>query len=658
MEQRQHRPPQHILACLSSSPSNAKIVQTAAEMARAFGGVFTALYVRTPADARLSEADKARLQAHIRLAEQEGAEIAEAYGEDVPDQIAEFARISGITKIVLGSASVRPRLGRRQPTLTERLTHTAPEVEIYIIPDAGPQARYRAGRSLFSQAVAPTPWDLVVTAALLAAVTAAGSLLQGWGVAQYNIIMLYMVGVLLTALCTKGYVCGVLGSVLSVAFFNFFFTTPELTFHAYDSGYQVTFGLMLTTAVVVSTLTTRLKTHAKLSARAAWRTNLLFDTSQLLQKGQSEAEILSLTARQLVKLLDRQVAAFPAQEGELGPGQSFGAQPGSPLLTDLPAERAAAEWAFAHRKRAGAFTGNGPEAKGMYLALRTAMGGVFGVVGVDLTSGPLEAFENSVLLSILGECALAMENCTNAREKEQAAIRAENEQLRANLLRAISHDLRTPLTAISGNASNLLTNDAVLDAAARRQICTDIWQDSQWLIGLVENLLAITRIEDGRMQLRLSPQLVEEVVEEALHHVGTHGAEQRVTAHYPDQVLLADMDARLIMQVVINLVDNALKYAPAPAHVEVTVRPEGQDVAVQVADNGPGIPDDGKDKVFEMFYTGPARVADSRRSLGLGLPLCKAIVNAHGGTLTLTDNTPHGCVFTFTLPQSKVDIHE
>ena len=327
-------------------------------------------------------------------------------------------------------------------------------------------------------------------------------------------------------------------------------------------------------------------------------------------------------------------------------------------MTDLPAERAAAEWAFAHRKRAGAFTGNGPEAKGMYLALRTAMGGVFGVVGVDLTSGPLEAFENSVLLSILGECALAMENCTNAREKEQAAIRAENEQLRANLLRAISHDLRTPLTAISGNASNLLTNDAVLDAAARRQICTDIWQDSQWLIGLVENLLAITRIEDGRMQLRLSPQLVEEVVEEALHHVGTHGAEQRVTAHYPDQVLLADMDARLIMQVVINLVDNALKYAPAPAHVEVTVRPEGQDVAVQVADNGPGIPDDGKDKVFEMFYTGPARVADSRRSLGLGLPLCKAIVNAHGGTLTLTDNTPHGCVFTFTLPQSKVDIHE
>lgn len=506
--------------------------------------------------------------------------------------------------------------------------------------------------------MAPTPWDLVVTAALLAAVTATGTLLQGWGVAQYNIIMLYMVGVLLTALCTKGYVCGVLGSVLSVALFNFFFTTPELTFHAYDSGYQVTFGLMLTTAVVVSTLTTRLKTHAKLSARAAWRTNLLFDTSQLLQKGQSEAEILSLTARQLVKLLDRQVAAFPAQEGELGPGQSFGAQPGSPLLTDLPAERAAAEWAFAHRKRAGAFTGNGPEAKGMYLALRTAMGGVFGVVGVDLTSGPLEAFENSVLLSILGECALAMENCTNAREKEQAAIRAENEQLRANLLRAISHDLRTPLTAISGNASNLLTNDAVLDAAARRQICTDIWQDSQWLIGLVENLLAITRIEDGRMQLRLSPQLVEEVVEEALHHVGTHGAEQRVTAHYPDQVLLADMDARLIMQVVINLVDNALKYAPAPAHVEVTVRPEGQDVAVQVADNGPGIPDDGKDKVFEMFYTGPARVADSRRSLGLGLPLCKAIVNAHGGTLTLTDNTPHGCVFTFTLPQSKVDIHE
>ena len=655
----QNNPPtEHILACLSSSPSNAKIVRTAATMAKAFGGTFTALYVRTPDSDQMGKEDRRRLQQHIRMAEQAGADISTIYGDDIPQQIAEFARISGITKIVLGRSSVHRRHFWSGPSLTEKLTMTAPNLDIYIIPDASAETGYDSGRKLFTRPLLLSVRDLLITAGILSCITLIGFFFLQLDFARYNIIMLYMLGVLFTALCTSGYTCGVLGSIASVALYNFFLTEPRLTFHAYDPGYQVTFALMLTSAIITCTLTTRLKDHAKMSAQAAFRTKILFDTNQLLQRAKSEEEILSQTASQLMKLLNRSLIVYPEQNGDLGSEQFFGVDGETAQnIFSAPEERDAANWTFANKKRSGAGTDSYPDAKGLYLALRTG-GGVFGVVGIDLSEKPLDAFENSVLLSILGEGALAIENRRNALEKEQATVQAKNEELRANLLRTISHDLRTPLTAISGNASNLLTNDAVLDAAARRQICTDIWQDSQWLIGLVENLLAITRIEDGRMQLRLSPQLVEEVVEEALHHVGTHGAEQRVTAHYPDQVLLADMDARLIMQVVINLVDNALKYAPAPAHVEVTVRPEGQDVAVQVADNGPGIPDDGKDKVFEMFYTGPARVADSRRSLGLGLPLCKAIVNAHGGTLTLTDNTPHGCVFTFTLPQSKVDIHE
>ena len=144
---------------------------------------------------------------------------------------------------------------------------------------------------------------------------------------------------------------------------------------------------------------------------------------------------------------------------------------------------------------------------------------MFGVVGIDLSEKPLDAFENSVLLSILGEGALAIENRRNALEKEQAALQARNEELRANLLRTISHDLRTPLTSISGNASNLLSNGETLDTETRNKICTDIFDDAQWLIGLVENLLSITRIEDGRMNLQISPQLMDEMIEEALHHV-------------------------------------------------------------------------------------------------------------------------------------------
>ncbi|MFR8717715.1 MAG: sensor histidine kinase [Faecalibacterium prausnitzii] len=189
-----------------------------------------------------------------------------------------------------------------------------------------------------------------------------------------------------------------------------------------------------------------------------------------------------------MKLLNRSLIVYPEQNGDLGSEQVFGIDGEVPRnIFSAPEERDAANWTFANKKRSGAGTDSYPDAKGLYLALRTG-GGVFGVIGIDLSEKPLDAFENSVLLSILGEGALAIENRRNALEKEQAALQARNEELRANLLRTISHDLRTPLTSISGNASNLLSNGETLDTETRTKICTDIFDDAQWLIGLVENL--------------------------------------------------------------------------------------------------------------------------------------------------------------------------
>ena len=279
-------------------------------------------------------------------------------------------------------------------------------------------------------------------------------------------------------------------------------------------------------------------------------------------------------------------------------------------------------------------------------------------VGIDLSERSMDAFENSVLLSILGECALAVENRRIALEKEQATVHAQNEQLRANLLRTISHDLRTPLTSISGNASNLLSNAETLDAETRTKICTDIFDDAQWLIGLVENLLSITRIEDGRMNLQISPQLMDEVVEEALRHISRKSKEHIITTTYSDEILLADMDARLIMQVIINLVDNAIKYTQKGSRINISAYAKNSNIVVDVSDDGPGIPEQNKAQVFEMFFTGQNQIADSHRSLGLGLALCRTILAAHKGTLTLRDNEPHGCIFSFELPKSEVSIHE
>ena len=651
-------PTEHILACLSSSPSNAKIVRTAATMAKAFGGTFTALYVRTPDSDQMGKEDCRRLQQHIRMAEQAGADISTIYGDDIPQQIAEFARVSGITKIVLGRSSVHRRHFWSGPSLTEKLTMTAPNLDIYIIPDASAENGYDSGRKLFIRPFLPSVRDLLVTAGILSCITLIGFLFLQLDFARYNIITFYMLGVLFTALCTSGYTCGVLGSIASVALYNFFLTEPRLTFHAYDPGYQVTFALMLTSAIITCTLTTRLKDHAKMSAQAAFRTKILFDTNQLLQRAKSEEEILSQTASQLMKLLNRSLIVYPEQNGDLGSEQVFEMDGEVPRnIFSAPEERDAANWTFANKKRSGAGTDSYPDAKGLYLALRTGSG-VFGVIGIDLSEKPLDAFENSVLLSILGEGALAIENRRNALEKEQAALQARNEELRANLLRTISHDLRTPLTSISGNASNLLSNGETLDTETRNKICTDIFDDAQWLIGLVENLLSITRIEDGRMNLQISPQLMDEMIEEALHHVNRKSCEHTITTQYGDEILLVNVDARLIMQVVVNLVDNAIKYTPVGSVIQISAYRKDHQVVVEVADNGPGIPDRAKAQVFEMFYTGQSRIADSHRSLGLGLPLCRAILTAHGGTLTLRDNIPNGSVFSFALPQSEVNIHE
>ena len=649
---------EHTLVCLSASPTNAKIVKTAAKMASAFGGSFTALYVQTPDSDKMDDASKRRLQYHIRLAEQMGANITTVYGEDVSFQIAEFARISGVTKIVIGRSNVKRRHFWNKPTLTEKLTEIVPNIDIHIIPDSTADPKYKEKSYRFWQNFIPYPKDLLITLLVLILTTVLGVALYHFDFTDSNIIPVYILGVLLTSLFTRGYFCGIVGSLLSVMLFNFFFTEPRLTFHAYDSKYTVTFAIMLAAFIITGTLASKLKSHAKLSAQAAFRTKVLLDTNQLLQKAQDNDDIFNITATQLMKLLNRSVVMYSVKGDKLSKGALFPVEPdgiGDDLFTSD--EHTAACWVLENHHRAGATTETLNKAKCLYMAIRINER-IYGVVGIHINGKPLDSFETSILLSILGECALALDNNRNAKEKELAAVLAKNEQLRANLLRAISHDLRTPLTSISGNASNLLSNYDKLDEETRVQVFTDIFDDSQWLISLVENLLSVTRIEEGRMNFNMSVQLMDEVIDEAMKHINRKGTEHNIAVECRDELLLARMDAKLIIQVIINLVDNAIKYTPAGSDIRITAENIDGFVSVSVADNGNGIPDHIKLRVFEMFYTGDNKIADSRRSLGLGLPLCRSIINAHGGEITLTDNLPHGSIFTFTIPSGEVNINE
>ena len=649
---------EHILVCLSSSPSNERIVRTAGRMASVFGGSFTALYVQTPENTAMREDDQLRLQENTRLAQQLGAEIVTMRGEDVPTQIAEYARLSGVTRIVIGRSGAQRRSFWSSPTLTERLIELALGLDIHIIPDVDVYKNYHQKKPTLMRPAMPTFRELLLTLGILTAATAIGWLFLRLGFTDANIITLYLLGVLFTSVLTSGYTCGILASILSVILFNYFLTEPHLSLLAYGSGYPVTFVIMLGASILTGTLAAKLKAHAQLSAHDAFRTKLLFDTNQQLQKAQSKEDAYQTTAVQLQRLLERDILVYPAENGQLGTGLFYAAD-GSPACSVPPAQRESevVEWTWQNRRRAGATTAQFPRAKYLYLAIRTQQQ-AYGVIGISIAGKPLDAFESSITLSILGECALALDNLRNAREKEEAAVLAKNEQLRANLLRSISHDLRTPLTSISGNADTLLHSYNVLDEQTRKQIFTDIYDDAQWLTGLVENLLSVTKIADGSVKLRLSDQVVDDIVSEALRHIDRRSAEHHIAVDCGDVPLLVRVDAGLIMQVLINLVNNAVKYTPAGSNIRITAIPRENMAEICVSDNGPGIPDELKERVFEMFFTGGNPIGDSRRSLGLGLTLCQAIIHAHNGEMTLKDNSPHGCIFSFTVPLSEVNLNE
>ena len=644
---------EHILVCLSAAPSNQKIIDTAAKMANALQTRFTALYVQT--GTKTEAADKEKLEEHIRYAEKLGAEIVMTHGENIPVQIAEYARLSNVTEIVIGQSNARRNHFFSRSTLTEKLIELMPDIDIHIIPDAVKAGNYQK-RPFTWYVEKPSEKDYFLTAFIFALCTLIGLLFQKLNFRDTNIVTIYILGVLLTSIVTDGYLCSVAGSFLSVFLFCFFLTEPRMSFQTYAVGYPVTFFIMLISSVLTGALAAKLKTHAKLSAQLAFRTQVLFDTDRLLQKAKGETEILDVACTQLLRLLNRNITAYVVKDGALSEGKLFSGEKEDTEDFLTPEEQQIARWVCENRQRAGASTHHFPNAKCLYLAIRSG-NSVYGVIGIPLQKETLDSFEYSILLSVINECALAMENAQNAVEKEKIAVLAKNEQLRADLLRAISHDLRTPLCSISGNADMLLSNSDRLDEATKHQIYTDIYDDSEWLIGVVENLLSITRLNDGRLKFKFTDQLLDEVIAEALRHISRKHDDYKIVTDC-EELVLARMDVRLIMQVLINLVDNAIKYTPPGSVILIRGRKTDRGAQISVEDNGPGIPEEMKPHVFEMFYTGKKAIADSHRSMGLGLALCRSIVEAHNGTLMLMEHEPHGCNFTFTLPLSEVTLHE
>lgn len=450
--------------------------------------------------------------------------------------------------------------------------------------------------------------DFALTALVLALCTLTSWVFFRLDFVSSNYILTYILGVMYINVFTSGLVYGVVASLFSVMLVNYMFIDPFMQFRI-RSDDMVTAVVMLCVSLLCSSLTGRIKVQAAQSERKAYASQVLLEASRSLLGAEDPDTILRITATQLGKLLERPVCFAPAPE-HITPGA---------LILPPPAQ-------------------------------------------TDYRSCPalheFSTYEHNLALSILDVCSLALEKEASNRARREIEEAARQEQLRANLLRSISHDLRTPLTSISGNALILTEKNPLLTEEKRRELSAAIYEDANWLNHLVENLLSITRMENGQVNLHIQPELIQDIFDDVLAHLDHDAARHTIVTNVADDLLMADMDAQLIEQVLVNLINNAIKYTPEHSRIELFAAPEGKFVRICVTDNGPGIPEESRDKLFDMFYTLGKTRSDGRRGLGLGLALCRSIVAAHGGVIDVQNAAPHGACFRFTLPRTEVTLYE
>ena len=425
--QKSARAGEHILICLSSAPSNAKVIRTAARMADAFHSGFTALFVQTPETKELSGENMRRLRSNLHLAEQLGAQISTVYGTDPAVQIAEYARVSGVTKIVMGRINHKQNPITGKKSLADRLIELT-DLDVYIIPDRQPLYKKPIGKLRIPKA--HFSWrDVTIMLVSLLLSTAVGFGFYDAGFSESNIITVYILGVLMTAVWTNGYFYGAVDSLLSVAAFNYFFTVPRFTFQANDPSYPVTFLIMLFSSIIASSLASRVKAQARLAAQKSYYTELLLESSQKFQKGRTEWDCLRLAAGQLNRMFGRPILyALDGAEQDL----TFRVEPEDEksVLSGLSSQEiGVAKWVQKNNKHAGATTNTLPDSKWLFLSVRGTQG-VMGIVGIPIVGYSVpDAFEKNLMIAILSECGLSQERIRLQEERDQAALQTQKERL-------------------------------------------------------------------------------------------------------------------------------------------------------------------------------------------------------------------------------------
>jgi two-component system sensor histidine kinase KdpD len=633
---------ERIMVCISPSPLAMGLVRAGRRLATRLEAEWVVAYVETPAHAQLPEQARAQVAETLRLAEELGAQTVILTGPRMSDEILAYARSRNVSQILIGKPR-RPLWQRLLlGSIVDALVRGSGDIDISVVSGERDRETIKLPRFRFR----PRPTDRVAYGLAITTVLVCTGL--AWAMFPYfelsNIITAYLLGVVLVAARTsRG--PAVLASVLSVAAFDFFFVPPYLTFAVSDSQYLVTFAVMLVVALVISGLTVRVKGQAEAARERERRTAAFYALSRELASTREIDELLEVGVRHVVDVLGGRAAILlPNATGRLEPRAALLA----PFQLDSN-DVAVAQWAYEHGQLAGVGTENLPGVQMLFVPLKASRGTV-GVLGLrPRQPGALDGLEPRHLLEVFAnQIALAVERGLLAAETQQAELRIEAEQLRSSLLSSVSHDLRTPLTSITGAASTLVANGDTLDVATRKDLAEAIHEEADRLNRLVTNLLDMTRLESGAAAVHREWQPLEEVVGAALSRMGRRLEGHPVQTDLPPTLPLVSIDGVLVEQVLLNLLDNAVKYTPEGSPIEITAEAGKGEVIVSVADRGPGLPPGAVAQVFEKFYRG--ETAGTRSGVGLGLTICHAIVKAHGGRIWVENRRGGGVVFRFTLP--------
>jgi len=495
--------------------------------------------------------------------------------------------------------------------------------------------------------------NFILLIIIMALCTTISMLFKQKGMFESNIVMIYLLGILIFSYMAGGYLYSFFASVSGVLLYNFFFTEPYYTLYVYSPDYPITFLIMFIVGFITSMLTIKVKLETQLAEDREERIKALYHIGRKLLGVKSSSSLAEVSAEEIAKQFQADVLVqFFDSSGNL----RYRHVEGKDVFID-DKERIAGMETYQSGNPCGCGTMLFSETKAYYLPI-ISQNGVLGVIGISLpTSLALTNVQKEFLDAIVPQIAVILERERLYEKQQETQMEVQRERLRADMLRTISHDLRTPLTGIMGLASTMLDNFDSVNDDIKKNFLHSIYDDADWLNELVENILNMTRFEEGKIKLNIGQEAAEEIIAEAISHVKKRAPEYKIHARMPDEIILLQVDGVLIRQVLVNLLSNAVNYSPERSEVTVSVCRKKDRVVFKVSDNGPGISQDDLPHIFQRFYSRHDNSRGPRRGTGLGLSLCKSIVEAHSGEIFVRNIEPHGTMVCFYIPLMEETCH-